>query len=262
VLSHTVPGIQQDLEPGPAAELARTANDYLAEVVSQHPTRFAGLAALPLQDPAAAVAELTRSVQQLGFGGALVNDYIGGHYLDEPQFDELWAALESLRVPLYLHPGIPPTEPWALLGGHPELSGALWSWAATAGGHAMRIVMGGVFDRHPGATLILGHMGEFLPFQTSRFDSRYATLNPAHPLQRQPSEYFGANVVITTTGVFDPAVLRAAIDTLGADAVMFSVDYPFESSQQSVDLIERTALTGEEHEKVAHANADRLLRLS
>jgi 2,3-dihydroxybenzoate decarboxylase len=262
VLSHTVPGIQQDLEPAEAAKLARAANDYLAGVVQQHPSRFAGFAALPLQDPDAAVAELTRSVQQLGFSGALVNDYLAGHYLDEPQFDELWAALEELRVPLYLHPGIPPTEPWALLGGHPELSGALWSWQATAGGHAMRIVMGGVFDRHPGATLILGHMGEFLPFQTSRFDSRYATLDPARPLRRKPSEYFGANVVITTTGVFDPAVLRAAIDTLGADAVMFSVDYPFESSQQSVDLIERTALTGEEREKVAHANADRLLRLS
>ncbi|MBV9794845.1 MAG: amidohydrolase family protein [Actinobacteria bacterium] len=114
------------------------------------------------------------------------NDYIAGHYLDEPQFDELWAALAELQVPLYLHPGIPPTEPWALLGGHPELSGALWSWAATAGGHAMRIVMGGVFDRHPGATLILGHIGEFLPFQTSRFDSRYATLDPTRPWSSPP----------------------------------------------------------------------------
>ncbi|HEX3750204.1 MAG TPA: amidohydrolase family protein [Streptosporangiaceae bacterium] len=199
VLSHTVPGIQQDLETADAAKLARAANDYLADIVAQHPSRFAGFAALPLQDPGAAVAELTRAVQELGFSGALVNDYIAGHYLDEPRFDELWSALESLGVPLYLHPGIPPTEQWALLGGHPELSGALWSWQATAGGHAMRIVMGGVFDRHPGATLILGHMGEFLPFQTSRFDSRYATLNLDQPLHRRPSEYFGRNVVITTS---------------------------------------------------------------
>lgn len=262
VLSHTVPGVQQDLEAGRAVELARAANDYLAGVIKQHPSRFAGFAALPLQDPAAAVAELHRAVGELGFCGALVNDYLAGHFLDEPQYDELWGALESLRVPLYLHPGIPPTEKWAVLGGHPELAGAMWGWAATAGGHAMRIVCGGVFDRHPGATLILGHMGEFLPFQTSRFDSRYATFITDRPLQRKPSEYFGTNVVITTTGVFDPAVLRAAIDILGADAVMFSVDYPYESSQESVELIRRTSLTEEEHHKVAHGNADRLLKLT
>lgn len=125
----------------------------------------------------------------------------------------------------------------------------------------MRIVCGGVFDRHPGATLILGHMGEFLPFQTSRFDSRYATVQTDRPLQRKPSEYFGSNIVITTTGVFEPAVLRAAIDILGSDGVMFSVDYPYESSHDSVELIRRTLMTDEERHKVAHGNAERILKL-
>jgi 2,3-dihydroxybenzoate decarboxylase len=262
VLSHTVPGVQQDMAAGQAAEAARAANDYLTGVIEKHPDRFAGLAALPLQDPAAAVAELNRAVGQLGLHGALVNNYLGGHFLDEPQYDELWAALESLRVPLYLHPGVPATEKWAVLDGHPMLADAMWGWAATTGGHAMRIVLGGVFDRHPDATLILGHMGEFLPFQLSRFDSRYATFRLDRPLLRKPSEYFGGNVLITTTGVFDPVVLRAAIDILGADAVMFSVDYPWEASRDAVELIQRTPMTDAERHQVAHGNAERILKLA
>jgi 2,3-dihydroxybenzoate decarboxylase len=126
----------------------------------------------------------------------------------------------------------------------------------------VRIACGGVFDRHPGATLILGHMGEFLPFQASRFDSRYATMTPAaRPLRRKPSEYFGRNVVITTSGVFEPAVLRAAIDVLGADAVLFAVDDPYESSRDAVELIRRAPMTDAERHQVAHGNAERLLRL-
>jgi len=261
VLSHTVPGVQQDMEAGRAVEAARAANDYLAEVINQHPARFAGLAALPLQDPNAAVAELVRAVGQLGMRGGLVNNYFGGHFLDEPQYDVLWAALESLRVPLYLHPGVPATEPWAVLDGYPMLADAMWGWAATTGGHAMRIVCGGVFDRHPDATLILGHMGEFLPFQVSRFDSRYATFKLDRPLLRKPSAYFGSNVLITTSGVFDPVVLRSAIDILGADAVMFAVDYPWEASRDAVELVRRTAMTDAERHLVAHGNAERLLKL-
>jgi 2,3-dihydroxybenzoate decarboxylase len=262
VLSHTVPGVQQDMEAGQAVEAARAANDYLAEVIEKHPARFVGLAALPLQDPGAAAAELTRAVGQLGMRGALVNNYLGGHFLDEPQYDELWATLESLRVPLYLHPGVPATEKWAVFDGYPMLADAMWGWAATTGGHAMRIVCGGVFDRHPDATLILGHMGEFLPFQVSRFDSRYATFQLDRPLLRKPSEYFGSNVLITTSGVFEPVVLRAAIDILGAGAVMFAVDYPWEASRDAVELIRRTPMTDAERHQVAHGNAERILKLA
>lgn len=262
VLSHTVPGVQQDMEAWRAVEAARAANDYLAEVIDEHPGRFVGLAALPLQDPGAAAVELTRAVRQLGMRGALVNDYLGGHFLDEPQYDELWAAIASLQVPLYLHPGVPATEKWAVLDGYPILAEAMWGWAATTGGHAMRIVCGGVFDRHPDATLILGHMGEFLPFQLSRFDSRYGTFQLDRPLLRKPSQYFGSNVLITTSGVFEPAVLRAAIDILGADAVMFAVDYPWEASRDAVELIRRTPMTDAERHQVAHGNAERILKLA
>ena len=261
VLSLTVPGLQTDIDADTARENARRANDYLAEVVSKHPTRFRGFAALPLQDPDAAAAELNRCIGELGFCGALVNDHLGGHYLDEPLYGPLWEALESLSVPLYLHPGAPPVDHWQVLRGHPELYGSMWSWAAEVSGHALRIVLSGVFDRHPAATLILGHMGEFLPYQRSRLDSRYATTNPGYRLQRSPSVYLGTNVVFTTSGVFSPAALTGAVLEVGADAIMFSVDYPYESSQEAVDGFERTTLSPGDREKIAHANAERVLKI-
>ena len=143
----------------------------------------------------------------------------------------------------------------------PELYGATWSWAAETGGHALRIIYGGVFDRHPRATLILGHMGEFLPFMRSRLDSRYLTLDPEAPLQQMPSAYIGSNVVITTSGVFSPAALTGAVLEIGADAVMFSVDYPYESSHEAVAGLEQTTLSVGDREKIAHGNAERILRL-
>jgi 2,3-dihydroxybenzoate decarboxylase len=184
--------------------------------------------------------------------------------LDAPEYDELWSALESLGVPLYLHPGAPPADRWRVIDGRPELYGATWSWAAEVSGHALRLVFGGVFDRHPGATLILGHMGEFLPFQRSRLDSRYSTLalgETTTPLQRPPSAYLGTNVVFTNSGVFSPAVMMGAVREVGADAVMFSVDYPYESSYEAVQGFERTTLSAADRAKIAHGNAERLLRI-
>lgn len=261
VLSLTVPGLQADLDPGTARDNARRANDYLARVVADHPSRFRGFAALPMQDPAAAVVELERCVNELGFCGALVNDHLGGRYLDEPLFEPVWEALESLNVPLYLHPGAPPADNWHVLNGHPELYGAMWSWAAEVSGHALRVLCSGVFDRHPSATLILGHMGEFLPYQRSRLDSRYATTNTDYRLQRPPSAYLGTNVVFTTSGVFSPAALLGAVLEVGADAIMFSVDYPYESSREAVDGFERATLSPGDREKIAHANAERILKI-
>ncbi|OBF06427.1 amidohydrolase [Mycobacterium sp. ACS4054] len=264
VLSLTSPGLQVDLDAERARGDARFANDYLAKVVAQHPDRFRGFAALPMQDPAAAAAELERAVTQDGFCGGLVNDCIsgpGGRYLDAPAYDELWSAVESLGVPLYLHPGAPPADRWRVIDGRPELYGATWSWAAEVSGHALRILFGGVFDRHPGATLILGHMGEFLPFQRSRLDSRYATVATTTTLARAPSAYLGTNIVFTNSGVFSPAVMLGAVLEVGADALMFSVDYPYESSREAVDGFERTTLPAADREKIAHGNAERLLRI-
>ncbi|MFF0579708.1 amidohydrolase family protein [Streptosporangium saharense] len=259
VLSLTVPGIQADTAPDRAVDNAVFANDFLAEVVGRHPARFRGFAALPMQDPDAAVAELDRCVRQLGFVGALVNDHTRGRYLDDPAYEELWSALEELGVPLYLHPGSVPADDWHVMRGRPEMYGASWSWQAETGGHAMRLVYAGVFDRHPRATLILGHLGEFLPFQRSRLDSRYRTLRVDTPLLRMPSEYIGTNIVLTTSGVLDPAAIEAAVLTAGADAVMFSVDYPYEDTAAAVASVEKANLSDDVKERVAHRNARRVL---
>jgi 2,3-dihydroxybenzoate decarboxylase len=256
------PGLQVDIDAERALDNARFANDYLAKVIGEYPERFRGFAALPLQDPAAAAAELERAVTQHGSCGALVYDSIhgpGGRYLDAPEYDEVWSAVESLGVPLYLHPGSPPADHWRVLDGPPEMNGAVWSWAAEVSGHALRILFGGVFDRHPGATLILGHMGEFLPFQRSRLDSRYQIMQPTNALKRAPSAYLGTNIVFTNSGVFSPAVMLGAVLEVGADAMMFSVDYPFESSYEAVAGFEQTILSAADREKIAHGNAERLL---
>lgn len=261
VLSLSVPGIQADTDPAVAVSNAQFANDYLAAQIDKHPTRFRGFAALPLQNPVAAVRELRRCVQDLEFVGAFVNDHTQGRYLDHPAYEDLWGALEELDVPLYLHPGSLPVDAWAVLAGRPELYGSSWSWQAETGGHAMRLVYGGVFDRHPSATLILGHLGEFLPFQRSRMDSRYPTLAVDEPLKRLPSEYFGSNIVLTTTGVFAPEAIQAIVLNIGQDAVMFSVDYPYEDTAAAVAAVDMADLSAEVKRKIFQDNARRILKL-
>lgn len=261
VLSLTVPGIQADIDPAAARENARFANDFLAEMVAAHPARFRGFAALPTQDPDAAVAELARAVGELGFCGALVNDHTHGRYLDDPAYEELWSAFEELHVPLYLHPGSLPIDEWKVMEGRPEMYGASWSWQAETGGHALRLLYAGVFDRHPNAKLILGHLGEFLPFQKSRLDSRYATLQLDEPLERMPSAYIGTNILLTTSGVLAPEAIQAAVLTAGEDAVMFSVDYPYEETSAAVASVEKADLSQGVKEKIAHLNARRVLGL-
>ena len=178
VLSLTAPGIQMQPDAQTAVADARAANDFLASVISEHPGRFQGLAAVPLQDPRQAAAELRRAVEELGLCGALVNDHTLGHYLDEPQYDPFWETLQDLGVPLYIHPNPVPSDEWKVLQGYPGLDHATWSWAARTGGHALRLIFGGVFDQFPGARIILGHMGEFLPAQLFRIDIRYRDLDP------------------------------------------------------------------------------------
>jgi 2,3-dihydroxybenzoate decarboxylase len=263
VLSLTAPGIQMQPDTQTAVADARTANDFLATVISEHPGRFQGLAAIPLQDPRQAAAELRRAVAELGLCGALVNDHTLGHYLDEPQYEPYWEALQDLGIPLYIHPNPVPADQWKVLRGYPGLDHATWSWNHRTGGHALRLIFGGVFDKFPGARIILGHMGEFLPAQLFRIDLRYRDLDPKkqQQLKRLPSEYFGANVAITTSGVFSHQALTDAIQTIGLDNVMFSVDYPYESTEQAAEFIRTAPLAPADKAQVAHANAERILRL-
>jgi 2,3-dihydroxybenzoate decarboxylase len=264
VLSLTAPGVQMQPDTQTAVADARTANDFLAAVIGEHPDRFQGLAAVPLQDPLQAAAELRRAVQELGLCGALVNDHTLGHYLDEPQYEPFWETLQDLGVALYIHPNPIPSNEWKVLQGYPGLEHGTWSWNHRTGGHALRLIFGGVFDKFPGARIILGHMGEFVPAQLFRIDIRYRDLDPRQqqPLKKLPSEYFGTNVAITTSGVFSHQALTDAIQTIGIDNVMFSIDYPYESTEQAAEFMRTAPLAPADKERVAHANAERILRLN
>jgi len=261
VLSLTSPGIRVQPDADVAVADARTANDFLADIIKEHPQRFAGLAAIPPQDPPEAAAELRRAIEA-GLCGALVNDHTLGHYPDEPQYARFWETLQDLDVPLHIHPSAVPAGNWKVVQGYPALDTAMWSWAPRTGGHAMRLIPGGVFDRYPNARVILGHTGEFLPFPRSRLGSRFEVLDFKHPLEKPPSEYLRTNIAITTTGVFSHAALIAAIQEVGVDNVMFSIDYPFESTEKAVQFIRTAPLAPADQARVAHVNAERILRLN
>jgi len=261
VLSHSTPGLEVMPDPATAVTAARRINDALAAAIARHPSRFTGLAALPLQDPPAAAAELRRSVEQLGLRGALVNDHVQGHFLDEPQFRPVWEALEQLQVTLYLHPSVASADSWKVFSGHPALGGATWGWTAATGAHALRLVYAGVFDDFPGASLTLGHMGELLPFQMARLDSRFAHSVPARELAHPPSYYVLNNIYITTSGVHSHPALMGATAAVGIDRVLFAIDYPYESTADAVRFLTTAPYAPADLARIAYGNADRLLRL-
>src|SRR5579875_3508800 len=191
VLSLTGPGPQGEA-PGADVEAARRANDFLAEKIAARPDRLSGFAALPMQDPEAAAAELRRAVEELGFLGCLVNGHSHGVYYGAAPYDAFWAEAERLGVPVYLHPINAHRTPH-VLEGLPVLHGATWGWGVETGGHALRLLFSGVFDRFPKLKVVLGHMGEALPFLRWRFDSRFAAYPMGVALQLKPSQYFARN---------------------------------------------------------------------
>ncbi len=260
VLSVTTPGVQIEPDREVAIRLAKEANDILAGAIERHPTRFKGFAHLPLQDPPEAADELERTVRQLGFRGALINGHSNGEYLDHEKFWPVWERAEALEVPIYLHPANAP-DTASCLRGYPELWGAMWGWGTETGTHALRIVCGGVFDRHPKATLILGHMGETLPSVLWRLDSRYALMLHSNKLAKMPSQYIRENILITTSGVSSYPPLLASILALGSDRILFSIDYPYESTKEAVEFIETAPLSQADREKICHENAERALGL-
>ena len=262
VLSLTSPGVQAHTDLAAAVRDARRSNEILAETVDRHPDRFVGLAALPTQDPARAAEELRYAIQELSLHGALVNDHTHGRYLDDPEYDVLWATLQELKVPLYIHPNAIPAQKLHVLTGYEYLSGGSYGWSVSVAGHALRLIYGGVFDRFPGVTVILGHMGEFLPFQTSRLDSRHANLTLANPPKLQPSEYFRRNFVITTSGVCSHSALIGAIAAVGIDRVMFAIDYPYEETGPAADFLNSVPLEPAQLDQIAFGNAERILGLN
>lgn len=260
ILSQTGPGIQGETDPIRAARLASQSNDFLAEQVARRPERYGGFAALAMQDAQVAAKEVQRTVEELGFKGALVNGQTGGTYYDDPSYDVLWERLQDLDVPLYLHPADAYIQPHAFFG-HPELNGATWGWGVDTATHALRLLFGGVFDRFPNLKIILGHMGEGLPYQRWRFDSRFAVYSYGLKLARAPSEYIGSNILVTTSGVCSHPALLGAIGEVGPDAVMFSVDYPYESSTVAADFIDNAPLESSVKQQICYGNAQRLFKL-
>ena len=263
VLSHGAPGTEQ-LEPKQAIRLAREANDYLADAIAVHPDRFAAFATLPTAAPGAAADELERATGQLGFKGALINGHVQGKFLDAPEFWPIFERAERLGVPIYVHPTVPPPAVReAYYGGlTPQFAQALsmagWGWHVDTGLHGLRLIAGGVLDEYPTLQIIIGHMGEALPFFLAR-SSR--VLQQQAGLSRPLEEYMASNFHFTTSGMFSYPPLLLLLEVIGADRVMFSVDYPYSSNSEGRDFVMSAPISDGDREKIAHGNAERLLGL-
>jgi gamma-resorcylate decarboxylase len=266
VLSLASNGIQDVLDRADAAAIAREANDALADVVAAHPDRFAAFAALPMQDVDAAVAELERTVGEHGFKGALVNGYASvgsldvGRYYDDPSYDPLWARFEALDVPLYLHPRNPLPDQRRAYKGRSELLGPTWGFGAETAIHALRLLTGGVFDRFPGLNIILGHLGELLPFAIRRLEQRLSRI-PDIALERTASAYLRDNFYLTTSGNYHTPSLVGILLELGADRLMFSADYPFEHLRDGAEWFDAAPISDRDRQRIGRDNAGRLLKL-
>jgi len=261
VISITTPGVQACTNTKEAIRLAKQANDILAVQIQKRPTRYAGFAHLPTQDAQSAADELERTVKELGFKGALINGQTNGHFLDEEIYFPFWERVQDLEVPVYLHPGQMADLP-AVYGGHPELVGPIWAWGSDTAAHALRLVFAGTFKRYPKLKIILGHMGEALPYFLWRIDSRWKEYTGEEIAPEElPSSIIKRHFAITTSGVCDHAALTNAIAALGADNVMFSVDYPYEDSHLASSFIETAPLSEEVLAKICHGNAERLLKI-
>jgi 2,3-dihydroxybenzoate decarboxylase len=260
ILSHTVPGLGATLDKRKAVNDAPRINDFLAENIARHPNRFGGFATLPMQSAPDAANELERCVKQLGFHGALINGHTHGHYLDEDQYEVFWERVADLNVPIYIHPTLAWQTPQNYQD-HPELGAAIWGWAPETGTHILRLLFSGLFDRFPNLQIIAGHGGESLPYFLWRFDSRFKIFNFGKTLKKDPSCYIRENVPITTAGLFSTPPLRCALEGLGEDRVLFSIDYPYESSKAAGDWLDNAGLAVDTLTKVASGNAKRLLHL-
>lgn len=272
ILSLNAPAVQGIPDRARAIDLARTANDTLAAEAAKRPERFRAFAALPLQDPEAAAAELNRCVTELGFVGALVNGFSqdaasgGGNtplYYDLPQYRPFWAEVARLDVPFYLHPRNPLPQDARIYDGHPWLLGPTWGFAQETAVHALRLMGSGLFDEYPSLQVILGHMGEGIPAMLWRIDNRNAWVQtpPAYPAKRMFADYFTENFHITTSGNFRTQTLIGAILELGADRIMFSTDWPFENIDHAADWFDAATISEADRHKIGRTNAAELFKL-
>ena len=269
ILSLNAPAVQAIASAQKANEVAMRANDFLAEQVARRPTRFQAFAALPLEDADMATREMERCVKQLGFKGALVNGFSQVDslencvYYDAPQFASFWASVEKLDVPFYLHPRNPIAS-WAqIYDGHPWLLGPTWAFGQETAVHALRLMASGLFDRHPKLQIILGHMGEGLPYSMWRIDNRNAWVKAAktYPAKKTFGEYFQNNFHITTSGNFRTQTLIDAMLEIGADRILFSTDWPFENVDHAAIWFDAASISEADRLKIGRTNAEKLFKL-
>lgn len=264
VLSLTSPGTEQ-LTVAEATKVAKEANDFAGAAIKRYPNRFAAFAALPTVDPAAAVLELERTVKEYGFVGAMINGHINGRYLDDKYFWSILERAEALNVPIYIHPTQPPQAviDASYKGFSPEVSymlaGAGWGWHIETAIHVIRMILGGVFDKYPKLQIVIGHLGEALPFMIQRLDNMTPDVTK---LKRPISSYLRENVNYTFSGFnFTPTFLDLLLE-VGTDRIMFSADYPYASMKEARAFLGQLPVNPFDREKIAHGNAERLLKLS
>ena len=270
LLSLNAPTVQAIKDTTNADELCRRANDYLAEAVRKRPDRFAGLAALPMQEPERAARELERCVTELGFRGALVNGFTErpgpemAYYYDLPEYRAFWAAFATHGLPFYLHPRNP-LKSWAqIYDGHPWLIGPTWAFGQETAVHALRLMGSGLFDEHPDLKIVLGHMGEGIPYSLWRIDHRNAWVKetqPRYPAKRKIVDYFRENFWITTSGNFRTQTLIDAVLELGSDRILFSTDWPFENVDHAAMWFDAATISEADRTKIGRTNAWELFKL-
>jgi 2,3-dihydroxybenzoate decarboxylase len=246
-----------------ASALSTHANDVLAEAVRRYPDRFAGLATVAPQHPQGAARELQRAAGELGMKGFLVNSHTHGEYLDDGKYWPIFEAAQALSMPMYLHPREPAPAMIAPMLDY-GLYFAGWGFAVETATHALRLIMSGLFDAFPRLKIILGHMGEGLPFWLQRIDNRYllqVQIGALKPLARLPSEYFLENFLITTSGVMSAPALRLCMEVVGVDRILFAADYPYESVEESVQFMDSVEITSVQRQAIYASNAERVFNL-
>jgi len=251
------------LDKATAVSTMKRTDDYLAEVIKKHPDRYVGLATLAPQSPGESARELERAIRKLGFKGACIHSQTKGEYLDDKKFWPIFEAAEALDVPVYIHARLPSKQMVKAFLGYPGLALAFWGYGAETSLHAVRLICSGVFEKFPKLKIVLGHLGEGLPFWLWRLDRRWkaGAGGSDKGYSRIPSEYFRDNFYVTTSGNFWFPALQECMLAIGADKILFAVDYPFESSREGAQFVDSLPISYVDKEKIAYQNAAKLLKL-
>ena len=263
LLSLTAPGVQM-FDADTATDLAALANDRLAEIISRHPTRFAGLASFAPHSPKRAAKEMERAITDLKLNGFILNSHTHDEYLDDPKYWPVLEAAEALDACIYIHPR---AASYGLKGPLQDygMDSAMWGYGVEVGTHAVRMMTSGLFDHFPKLKICIGHMGEALPFWIWRINfmnSRAQTIGRSPKTELSMAEYFQRNFVITTSGVEDPLALRYAIDKIGIDNVMWAIDYPYQPMQPAVEFMDAAPVSEAERHQLYHGNAERIFKIT